>query len=168
MLTPFPMLIKSRIPTKKKVVLLGIFSLGTFITVIQIIRILTIKSLANYIDSSELIMWSLVENNLGIIVACIPPLAPLVRSFREKSSYASREPSSGRIPAYNLQTLKAGKNGLVVLGRGNDGSCHDDYVSSVVAGGKRRNSSEEFILESGIQKSTEVIVSHEEPVGNRR
>jgi hypothetical protein len=100
-------------------------------------------------------MWSLVENNLGIIVTCIPPLAPLVRS-------------SGRIPAYNLQTLKAGKNVLVVLGRGNDGSCHDDYGSSVVAGGKRRNSSEEFILESGIQKSTEVIVSHEEPVGNRR
>jgi len=162
------MLIKSRIPTKKKVILLGIFSLGTFITVIQIIRILTIKSLANYIDSSQLIMWSLVENNLGIIVTCIPPLAPLVRSFREKSSYASREPSSGRIPAYNLQTLKAGKNGFVVLGRGNDGSCHDEYGSSVVAGGKRRNSSEELILEPGIQKSTEVIVSHEEPVGNRR
>jgi len=54
------------------------------------------------------------------------------------------------------------------LGRGNDGSCHDEYGSSVVAGGKRRNSSEELILEPGIQKSTEVIVSHEEPVGNRR
>ena len=82
-------------------------------------------------------MWSLAENNLGIIVTCIPPLAPLVRLFREKSSYASREPSLGRIPAYNLQTLKTGKNGLVVLGRDNDGSCYDNYGSNVVADGKR-------------------------------
>jgi hypothetical protein len=157
MLTPFPMLLKSRLPSQKKFVLLGIFSLGTFITIIQIVRILTIKSLANYIDSSQLIMWSMVENNLGIIVACLPPLAPLIRSFRDKSSNASRAALSDRRTGYNLQNMKSGRSGLVELGRGNDGSVRDEYSNTVLGG----NSSEEFILETGIQKKTEIVVSHE-------
>ena len=161
MLTPFPMLLKSRLPSKKKIVLLGIFSLGTFITVIQIIRILTIKSLANYIDSSQLIMWSMVENNLGIIVACLPPLAPLVRSFRDKSSNASRAPLSDGRTGYKLRNMTAGKSGLVELGRGNDGSSHDD-CRNIVYSGDADHSSEEYILEGGIQKTTEVTVSHQD------
>lgn len=156
------MLLKSCIPSKKKLVLLGIFSLGTFITVIQVIRILTIKSLTNYIDSSQLIMWSMVENNLGIIVTCIPPLSPLVRSFRERSSNASRARDQGRASGYNLQSSKASKNGLVELGGESNGSLESPNVfgSTVVGGGKTANSSEEFILDSSIRKTTHVTVSH--------
>jgi hypothetical protein len=89
MILPFPVLLKTQIPVKKKVILFGLFSLGTFITIIQIIRIQTTHSLANYLDSSSLIMWSMVENNLGIIIASIPPLSPLVRSWREKTTKGS-------------------------------------------------------------------------------
>lgn len=61
-------------------VLLGLFALGLFITVIQIVRIQTIKQLEKgTVDSAKLIMWSMVENNLGIVVSCIPTFAPLVR-----------------------------------------------------------------------------------------
>lgn len=121
MLTPFPMLLKTQLPMRKKVVILGLFSLGAFITIIQIIRILTIKSLANYIDSSQLIMWSLVENNLGIIIASIPPLARLFRSFRDKSTNKSSLGEAGRQRGslYALQSRSYGK-GLMVLGSGND------------------------------------------------
>ena len=115
-------------------------------------------------------MWSMVENNLGIIVTCIPPLAPLVRSFREKSSNASKAPGPGRVPGYNLQSIKASKNGLMELGRGNDGSyngSHDEYGNTVIDCGETGNSSEEFILDSSIRKTTEVIVSHEQ-TGDRR
>ena len=80
------MLIRAKLPLRKKAILICIFSLGIFITVIQIIRILTIKSLSNYLDSSKLILWSMVENNLGIIVASIPALAPLFKSLLDKSS----------------------------------------------------------------------------------
>ncbi|KAJ1325320.1 hypothetical protein MN608_10032 [Microdochium nivale] len=86
MLLPFPVLLASQIQKRKKLVLLGLFALGIFITIIQMIRIQTISSLSNYLDSSALIMWSTIENNLGIMVACVPTLAPLFKSFAEKTS----------------------------------------------------------------------------------
>lgn len=67
MLLPFPVLLRSRIQKRKKLVLLGLLALGIFITIIQVIRIRTVKNLANYLDSASLIMWSAVENNMGII-----------------------------------------------------------------------------------------------------
>lgn len=106
MSTPFPMLVKAKLPRRKKVIIIGIFSLGIFITVIQIIRILTIKSLSNYLDSSQLIMWSMVENNLGIIVGSIPALAPLFRSVLDKSSNksSSQHFAPGQSP-YSLHNI---------------------------------------------------------------
>ncbi|TVY18528.1 hypothetical protein LARI1_G004162 [Lachnellula arida] len=156
MLTPFPMLLNSRLPTRKKVAILGIFSLGSFVTAIQIIRILSIKSLANYIDSSKLIMWSMVENNLGIMVASIPPLAPLFRSFRDKSSKGnSRTPMPGRASSYILHSMRPNKDGLLELGRGNDGS---ESYSNTITGGTMHNNSDELLRDSTIMRTTEVTV----------
>lgn len=87
MLLPFPVLMESRIQNRKKVVLLGLFGLGIFITVIQIIRIQTVRRLVDPTDSAPLILWSSVENNLGIIVATIPTLAPLIKYFNERSRH---------------------------------------------------------------------------------
>jgi hypothetical protein len=67
MLLPFPVLLQSHIQKRKKFVLLGLLALGVFITIIQVIRIRTVKNLANYLDSASLILWSTVENNMGII-----------------------------------------------------------------------------------------------------
>ncbi|KAL7771521.1 hypothetical protein CFE70_001467 [Pyrenophora teres f. teres 0-1] len=83
-------------PTRKKVALLGLLALGTFITVIQILRIQTVRNLSNYLDSGSLIMWSTVENNLGIIVASIPTLAPLFKYFVEKTQKSSSGNSANR------------------------------------------------------------------------
>jgi hypothetical protein len=155
------MLLKSLLPTRKKVAILGIFSLGSFVTAIQIVRILTIKSLANYIDSSKLIMWSMVENNLGIIAASIPTLAPLFRSFRDKSSKGgSRTTMPGRGSSYILQSFKPNNNGRVELGRGNGGSHHG--CSNTITVGGQGNSSEEFILDTRIQKTMEVAIDNQE------
>jgi hypothetical protein len=89
------MLVKAKLQPRKKAILIGIFSLGIFITIIQIIRILTIKSLSDYLDSSKLIMWSMVENNLGIIVGSIPALGPLFRSILDKTSHVSSSQRHG-------------------------------------------------------------------------
>ncbi len=67
MLLPFPVLLRSHVQKRKKLALLGLLALGIFITIIQAIRIQTVKNLANYLDSASLIKWSAVENNLGII-----------------------------------------------------------------------------------------------------
>ncbi|KAK4044872.1 hypothetical protein C8A01DRAFT_42483 [Parachaetomium inaequale] len=97
MLLPFPVLLQSRLQSRKKIIILGLFSLGIFITVTQIIRIQTIKKLANYIDSAPVILWSAVENNLGIIVANVPALAPLVKYYNERSSRSGTKGSTHRM-----------------------------------------------------------------------
>ncbi|KAK1981822.1 integral membrane protein [Colletotrichum cereale] len=144
MFLPFPVLAASKIQKRKKFVLLGLFGLGAFITVIQVIRIQTIHALENYLDSSPLIMWSAVENNLGIIVCSVPTLAPLVKYFNEKTRTGSRGnkyggPSdygrtaqSGNVGSrYALQSWRAGMNGMQPLGSGtdrNDVSTHHSKI----------------------------------------
>ncbi|KAF8471230.1 hypothetical protein BDZ91DRAFT_677701 [Kalaharituber pfeilii] len=88
--TPIPLLARSQLPNRKKVVLIALFAVGFFITICQLIRIVTIKNLKNYIDSSMLIMWSMVELNLGIIIACVPTISPLVCYCRDRESSAAK------------------------------------------------------------------------------
>lgn len=104
--------------------LLCLFALGIFVTIVQIIRIQTITSLANYLDSAEAIKWSIVETNVGIFIACVPTLAPLVRYFSEKTRSGG---SSGNTPArpggdtgFALQSWRVTKNGMRPLGSGVD------------------------------------------------
>ncbi|KAJ4391271.1 hypothetical protein N0V93_004888 [Gnomoniopsis smithogilvyi] len=84
MALPFPVLLDLKMQDRKKIVILGLFGLGIFITIIQIIRIQTVRRLTNLTDSAPLITWSSVEANLGIIVASIPCLSPLIKYFRER------------------------------------------------------------------------------------
>lgn len=97
MLLPFPVLLQSRLQKRKKLILFGLFGLGIFITVIQIIRIQTVKQLVNYVDSAPLILWSSVENNLGIIVANVPTLAPLVKYYNVRSSRGGGISTGGKM-----------------------------------------------------------------------
>ncbi|KAM7212406.1 hypothetical protein V8F06_012207 [Rhypophila decipiens] len=82
---PFPALLESHIQDRKKLVLLGLFGLGIFITITQLVRIQTIKRLTDLTDSAQLILWSIVEINLGVIIATIPTLAPIVKYFNENA-----------------------------------------------------------------------------------
>lgn len=170
MILPFPVLLKTQIPMKKKLILTGLFSLGTFITVIQIIRIQTIHSLANYLDSSSLIMWSMVENNLGIIIASIPPLSPLIRSWHEKTTKGSSGGGGRGGSSYAMGSLKDGR---LRLGSQNDrgmrgGEEGKILSSTTVKIGSFRgadNSSEEYIIDhskEGIRATTEVRVERDD------
>ncbi|KAI1443461.1 hypothetical protein F5Y02DRAFT_393110 [Annulohypoxylon stygium] len=94
MLLPFPVLIQTRIESRKKAMLLGLFALGFFVTAIQIIRIQYLNALVNLFDSGKVDMWSSIEINLGIVVACAPVLAPLFRA-RPKSSEGKKALSRG-------------------------------------------------------------------------
>ncbi|KAF5005357.1 hypothetical protein FDECE_8169 [Fusarium decemcellulare] len=141
MLLPFPTLVQLRIANRKKIVLLGLFAMGTFISIIQIVRIQTIKSLTVLTDSGALIMWSTVENNLGIIVASIPTLAPLVRYFNEQSRIGSksRGKSNGE-SGYVLQSSTfrnklSRRSGVEALGSGidqRDGASSDSEEQGIV------------------------------------
>lgn len=160
MFLPFPVLAKSQIQKRKKVVLLGLFALGMFITIIQIVRIQTVNRLVNHTDSAPLILWSTVENNLGIIVACIPTLAPLVKSFSERSQGTySNERNKGSKDVgtrYAMQTWKSNRaKGLQSLGSRHDNQDDGSFEGHISKG----NNSTEFILDSGITKKVEVTIT---------
>lgn len=157
MFLPFPVLLKSHIQKRKKAVLLCLLALGTFITIIQVIRIQTISSLTNYLDSSKVIMWSAVENNLGIVVASIPTLAPLFTYFVDKttqksSSANSRGASKG---IYAFKSKRSTKHESIRLASGIDSTTHNN--------GSIEHGSEESILQLGIiTRKTELLVSSQE------
>ncbi|PTB44579.1 uncharacterized protein TrAFT101_003129 [Trichoderma asperellum] len=120
---PFPVLIKLQMKRRRKIALLCLFALGIFVTIVQIIRIQTIASLVNYLDSAEAIKWSIVETNVGIIIACVPTLAPLVTYFAEKtrSGGSSNTPvRPGGDGGFALQSWRVTKNGMRPLGSGVD------------------------------------------------
>ncbi|KAI5861285.1 hypothetical protein GGS23DRAFT_612247 [Durotheca rogersii] len=97
MFLPFPVLTKSKIQTRSKVVLLGLFALGLFVTATQVVRIQFIRDLSNRLNSASLIQWSTVEINLGIVVACVPALQPILKKFRGRASQGSSPSESWRV-----------------------------------------------------------------------
>jgi fucose permease len=91
---PLPVLTGIHIPRKQKAILLFTFTLGIFVTILDVIRIYYLQKaidtqrsmrkqeqVGNSTDfawtASTALMWSAVEVNAGIICACIPTLRPL-------------------------------------------------------------------------------------------
>lgn len=63
---PLPVLWKLQLRLKQKIILAALFALGLFVTIIQIIRIFTVKDLKTYTDSKNIVIWSCVEISLGV------------------------------------------------------------------------------------------------------
>ncbi|RDH37469.1 hypothetical protein BDQ94DRAFT_166661 [Aspergillus welwitschiae] len=86
---PLPVLLTLQLRLRQKIALVGVFALGFFITIIQIIRIFTIKNLKTYTDSQPIVIWSDVEISLGVIITCIPTYGPFFHAFAStlSSSY---------------------------------------------------------------------------------
>lgn len=159
MVLPFPVLMSLKMQNRRKVVLLGLFGLGVFITIIQIIRIQTVKRLVVYTDSAPLIMWSAVEANLGVIVASVPCLSPLIKYFRERSTTGSKGKSGGYQVGsqYALRTWKS-TNGARDTHMG--GSLSGHRVKAEATAENHTTDSTEYILEpTKIMAKTEITVT---------
>ncbi|PTB77331.1 hypothetical protein M440DRAFT_278063 [Trichoderma longibrachiatum ATCC 18648] len=109
LILPFPILLKLQMKIRRKVALLCLFALGLFVTIVQIIRIQTIRNLTNYLDSAEAIKWSIVETAVGIVIACVPTLAPLITYFSDKTRNNSGGGGGGA--AGDASTDGMGKSG---------------------------------------------------------
>ncbi|KAJ6132301.1 hypothetical protein N7471_007516 [Penicillium samsonianum] len=102
---PLPVLWKLQLRLKQKALLACLFALGFFVTVIQIIRIFTVRDLKTFTDSKNIVIWSCVEISLGVIIACIPTYGPLFKSFASTvNSYRNRETSR----TYALGSVRQG------------------------------------------------------------
>ncbi|KAK8849111.1 integral membrane protein [Apiospora arundinis] len=185
MFLPFPTLWQSRIQKRRKAVLLGLFATGLFITVIQIVRIQTIKNPADFLDPSKLVMWSYIEANLAIVVVCVPTLSPLATYFAEiktsrtgtttgtwtgsrgtRAATAAPVPSSSSSSAYALQpwrpdgAAEGRKEGRIVVSREVSVTTGDNADS--------RNESQESMIQHDhhasqgrIMKKTEFHMVHD-------
>ncbi|KAF2751119.1 hypothetical protein M011DRAFT_473633 [Sporormia fimetaria CBS 119925] len=104
---PIPTLLRIQRPTREKLGLLIVFSLGAFSCIASIVRLHAIRiytlSKDPFYDSVPINLWSMIEVNIGIWCASIPALKALVsRRQRERSrggggyaSYASGGRSRG-------------------------------------------------------------------------
>jgi len=96
LILPIPLLTGMHLPQRQKTVLVLTFSLGIFVTIVDVVRIYYLQKasdIQNNVDAkmrlgsstdfawnaSVSLMWSAVEVNTGIICACIPTLKPLIR-----------------------------------------------------------------------------------------
>jgi hypothetical protein len=87
-----PVLLKVRLPLKKKIILMGIFSLGIFTIITTILnKYYTLKD--PYSDSWTL--WYLREPSTAVLTTNLSQLWPLVQRFLEATGFASTVKSSG-------------------------------------------------------------------------
>lgn len=95
---PIPVLTGMRLPSRQKTILVLTFALGIFVTIVDVIRIYYLQQAIAVVptgstsdldsrfgrqadfayNASLSLMWSAVEVNVGMTVACIPTLKPLV------------------------------------------------------------------------------------------
>jgi len=103
-LLPFPILKRLQLDLQKKIALGCLFALGFFVSIIQIIRVRTIAKLANYTDSEPIIIWSIVEIHTGVLIACMPSFAPLLKSFGRKVSHSYQSNGQSKRQKVNAQS----------------------------------------------------------------
>ncbi|KAA8569607.1 hypothetical protein EYC84_001216 [Monilinia fructicola] len=142
--------------------------------------------------SSRLVLWGNIELNVGIILTCLPVLAPLLRVFGQKfSSYGKTGSSNPYLPtcSHNLQvfsnnrshhhntttivnansTTRAAKTSRY-LGEVSDNESQETILGKSPTGGNaraetsgdRRRSSDESKNADGIMRTMQVEVSVEE------
>ncbi|KAL1970911.1 hypothetical protein VTN77DRAFT_2745 [Rasamsonia byssochlamydoides] len=82
LIIPIPALNTLDLPRRQKLALMGIFAVGGFVCVTSIIRLFSLKVIADSSDPTYdnvgAATWSAIECNTGIICACLPTLRPLV------------------------------------------------------------------------------------------
>ncbi|RMX90154.1 hypothetical protein D0869_00326 [Hortaea werneckii] len=84
LIMPLPYVWNLNAPMAQRLALGGMFCLGAFVSVVSIVRLsimlgLDLNSSDATFNFSEVVIWSMVEINCGLICACLPSLRPAVR-----------------------------------------------------------------------------------------
>ncbi|CAI7663307.1 unnamed protein product [Penicillium manginii] len=91
---PYPMAWRLQTSVRQKLILTGIFFLGSFVCIVSVLRIVSFDFLsledATYVSVNPS-TWSSIEQSVGVICACLPTLRPLVRSLSGCSKNISEE-----------------------------------------------------------------------------
>ncbi|KAH9204971.1 hypothetical protein DL95DRAFT_493910 [Leptodontidium sp. 2 PMI_412] len=83
LILPVVMVRKLQLPRREKVALAGLFMTGTLVCIVSIIRLKKVLFIISAADitwfASDVVIWTTVEVNVGIICACLPSFKPLLR-----------------------------------------------------------------------------------------
>jgi hypothetical protein len=106
---PLPYVWQLHAPLAQRVVLAGMFALGTFIAVVSLVRLIIFLQIpiatagdVTY-NFREIIVWSVVEINIGLTCACLPSLKPALTmiGINKLFSFSSSRPSNMVSPGPN-------------------------------------------------------------------
>ncbi|KAL8657432.1 MAG: hypothetical protein Q9226_001925 [Calogaya cf. arnoldii] len=165
---PIPLLMKLNINNKKKIALICVFLLGLLTTVCSIMRMVQIITIANTGNSTMLVLWGVIELNVGIILTCIPTLGPLFPSLTGGTSRTT--PSSHNNPSsYQLSALRAHKGTPLASGNtksqpnGSNGSSSQEEILGLKASEAALYGIGMGMRDDDILKTTEVRVSIDDP-----
>ncbi|KAF2733359.1 hypothetical protein EJ04DRAFT_565153 [Polyplosphaeria fusca] len=101
---PIPYVWRLNSPLTQRIVLAGMFMLGIFIAIVSMIRLavflnIPIATSANVTyNFRDIIIWSVVEINIGLACACLPSLKPVVSFLglnRFFTTFSNSRPSNG-------------------------------------------------------------------------
>ncbi|KAM3513028.1 hypothetical protein MY11210_003333 [Beauveria gryllotalpidicola] len=103
---PMPTLWKSQMRNKQKVAMTGVLSIGLFVCIFSLLRVVQFFyfDLEHISTSSGLeTLWTVLENEFAVVCGCAPQLAPLFRSLQ--SSRSCKTKSSGYAGMYDASAL---------------------------------------------------------------
>ncbi|CAK7211440.1 hypothetical protein SCUCBS95973_001116 [Sporothrix curviconia] len=111
-----------RLHWKKKISVVFMFLVGTFVTVVSVLRLQSLLSFANSTnptwDNYDVINWSTIEINVGVICACLPAARLILvhffpRVLGSSQRYYNQYYNSGGGPNGNSQANQNSRSGGV-------------------------------------------------------
>ncbi|KAL3595516.1 hypothetical protein FPOAC2_09854 [Fusarium poae] len=100
---PMTQLWKIGIKPKKKLGIISMFGVGAFLTVVSTVRVPNVTKFAKTVnvtaDTVDTMIWTMLEANVGMIVACMPGTRQFVRDMisRWKKERSSDENNKGGV-----------------------------------------------------------------------
>ncbi|KAL2166169.1 hypothetical protein VTG60DRAFT_3175 [Thermothelomyces hinnuleus] len=142
---PIPVLLKLKVHTAKKIGLIIIFLLGLFTTLCSIFRYQQINRIQNGDgNSTMLIVWGVVEFNVGNMVSSLPFLAPIfLRKAREYTTkysgsgnnYGSGAHRMGKVSdVYKLSSVSSQRKGTFATAQGQSNGSEENILKASTEG----------------------------------
>ncbi|PSR82755.1 hypothetical protein BD289DRAFT_370835 [Coniella lustricola] len=157
LLIPVPQIWKLQMSLRKRLGVIAVLTLGSFVCIASIVRIHYLSAFMNAIDVTfvmgPVFIWSSAEPSIGILGACMPSFPPLVRLVKDKakSGYATYRSNNSTKPI-SSHTFSGRHHRVGVTGE------DDEYQLTTVEKGPNGNFSGNGILvESDINYSISMM-----------
>ncbi|KAF6829718.1 hypothetical protein CPLU01_07800 [Colletotrichum plurivorum] len=167
---PFWIFLGLKMPMAAKMAVIGVFLMGAVVTVIAVIRVISIYKLFFTIPTPGTdhfhdigLVYSTVEVNLAIFSACVPALRPLFRRWMPGLFGGTTKKTSGAAGYYGRYGIGTPRDGTGV--REDDNFALKDMRSRAhrteIRGASPTGSEEEIMTYNGIVQTTNVNVQYE-------